>query len=183
MMKKRKRVGGVSALPLCLSIAGRLLVLLFMLDSPHTHHSYVPDAVLSTHTHRYIHTHTHVTWVSLFWFAAEIKPGSVTLLYKGDKERLSHMQWVCVCEGENVCLWECESVSPMQSFYLFLLRVFFTSRIFSLISWNFISLFPPLADCLIAFCVYECARVWHHQICMLIGATRARMTHFTSKVG
>lgn len=42
-----------------------------------THHSYVP---VLTHTHARAHTHTHVTWVPLFWFGAEIKPGSVTLL-------------------------------------------------------------------------------------------------------
>lgn len=79
----------------------------------HVHHSYVPDAAHTIHTGRFGRTLTHTSHEALcFGFAAEIKPGSVTFLYKGDKERLSRIQPVCLCArvfvpacvfiGENV---------------------------------------------------------------------------------
>lgn len=81
----------------------------------HVHHSYMPDAAHTIHTGRFGGTLTHTSHEALcFGFAAEIKPGSVTFLYKGDKERLSRIQLVCLCAcvfvpacvfiGENVCV-------------------------------------------------------------------------------
>lgn len=59
----KKRVEGVSVLPLSLSIIGRLLVVLFMLDPPqHTHtHIIHMCELLSIHIHSFIHTQSHVT--------------------------------------------------------------------------------------------------------------------------
>lgn len=176
----KRELGGVSVFPLCLSIVGRLLVLLFMLDSP-THTAARTSFICArcctryTHTQIYPHTHTHVTWVSLFWFAAEIKPGSVTLLYKRDKERLSHIQCVCVLEWENVCVCGvccCESVSPMQSFYfLHLLQAGFSASLAGILVPFFF--FFPQPDGLIAFCVFVCVRVytsvWQRHICVPTG--------------
>lgn len=81
----------------------------------HVHHSYMSDAAHTIHTGRFGRTLTHTSHEALcFGFAAEIKPGSVTFLYKGDKERLSRIQLVCLCAcvfvpacvfiGENVCI-------------------------------------------------------------------------------
>lgn len=80
-----------------------------------TRTSFIHARCCTHNTHRQIWTHTltHTSHEALcFGFAAEIKPGSVTFLYKGDKERLSRIQLVCLCAcvfvpacafiGENV---------------------------------------------------------------------------------
>lgn len=72
LMMKRENVSSPSA--------GRLFLILFMFESfppPHADTSFI-CASYDTHTH----THTRVP---LFWFGAQIKPGSVTFRVWGTK--------------------------------------------------------------------------------------------------
>lgn len=135
-----KESWGVSRFSLCVSpsLADCLCCFLCWIPPhtpPHAHHSYVPDAVLSTHTHTDISTHSHTRHMSLFVLVCcrDKTRLCYTPLQERQRTLISHTVCVCVLEWENVCVCGvccCESVSPMQSFYfLHLLQAGFSASL------------------------------------------------------
>lgn len=189
----KRELGGVSVFPLCLSIVGRLLVLLFMLDSPtprRTHIIHMCQMLYSVHTHTDISTHSHTRHMSLFVLVCcrDKTRLCYTPLQERQRTLISHTVCVCVRMRECVCVW-CVLLWECFSDAVILFFASFTSWIFSVISWNISSFlfFLPTTRrsdsflCVrVCSCVYECVATSYLRADR---ATRASMTHFASKVG
>lgn len=136
-----REIFGGSVLLLCPSVVGGSLASFLLHFPSYTSLTCARCCNLCTHSHRC--KRTHVTWVSLFWFAAEIKLSSVTRLCTGDKGCLSRKQ--CECVTERMCVYLCWSVSAMRSFYICMVICTFSA-----------SLAAPASVCLRAsMSVYE----------------------------
>lgn len=189
----KRELGGVSVFPLCLSIVGRLLVLLFMLDSPtHTaaRTSFICARCCTQYTHTDISTHSHTRHMSLFVLVCcrDKTRLCYTPLQERQRTLISHTVCVCVRMRECVCVW-CVLLWECFSDAVILFFASFTSWIFSVISWNISSFlfFLPTTRrsdsflCVrVCSCVYECVATSYLRADR---ATRASMTHFASKVG
>lgn len=98
--KGRKRVGGVSALLLCLSIVGRLLAA-FHVGFP-THIIHMCQMLYS----QYTHTLTHTRHMSLFVLVCcrDKTRLCYTPLQGRQRALISHTVSVCVCARERMCV-------------------------------------------------------------------------------